>query len=190
MKKMVLVTLLLVVAAFSVCGCSSAKGKTPLEKKQSIAELHEEVIGKMAAKYPDIQRKVEESPGYGVFSNVNVNLLIASAGNGFGMVVDNKTQKKTYMKMGLLGVGLGLGVKDFRQLIIFRTTDAMNTFVEKGWEVGAHADAAAKAGEKGGAANTAGDISSGMEIYQVTESGLALQATITAAKYWKDKKLN
>ncbi len=189
MKRIVIVTLLLLFA-LSVCGCSSAKGLTPMEKKQSIADLHEEVIVKMAEKYPAIKRKIKESPGYGVFSNINVNLLIASAGNGFGMVVDNKTGKKTYMKMALGGLGLGLGVKDFRQLMIFNSTYALNNFIEKGWEVGAHADASAKAGDKGGAVNSAGDVSSGMEIYQVTESGLALQATVTAAKYWKDKELN
>ena len=92
--------------------------------------------------------------------------------------------------MALGGIGLGLGVKDLRQLMIFNSTYALNNFVEKGWEVGGHADASAKAGDKGGAVNSAGDVSSGMEIYQITESGLALQATVTAAKYWKDKDLN
>ena len=30
----------------------------------------------------------------------------------------------------------------------------------------------------------------GMEIYQFTESGLALQATVSGTKYWRDSKLN
>jgi lipid-binding SYLF domain-containing protein len=30
----------------------------------------------------------------------------------------------------------------------------------------------------------------GMEIYQFTESGVALQATVSGTKYWKDSKLN
>jgi hypothetical protein len=29
-----------------------------------------------------------------------------------------------------------------------------------------------------------------MEIYQFTESGVALQATVAGTKYWKDSKLN
>jgi hypothetical protein len=29
-----------------------------------------------------------------------------------------------------------------------------------------------------------------MEIYQFTENGVALQATIQGTKYWKDKDLN
>ena len=94
------------------------------------------------------------------------------------------------MKTALGGVGLGLGVKDFRQLIIFKTEEAINDFVNKGWEFGGHADAAAQSGDKGGSVNAAGDISSMMEVYQVTESGLALQATVSAAKYWKDDELN
>ena len=30
----------------------------------------------------------------------------------------------------------------------------------------------------------------GMEVYQFTESGIALQATVSGTKYWKDSKLN
>ena len=144
----------------------------------------------MVAKHPEVKKKIKKSPGYGVFSNVNVNVIFVSAGNGYGVVVDNATGERTYMKMGLGGVGLGLGVKDFRQLIIFKRKEAMDSFVSKGWEFGAHADAAAKAGDKGGAVNSAGDVTGGMEIYQVTEAGLALQATVSAAKYWKDDELN
>ena len=48
----------------------------------------------------------------------------------------------------------------------------------------------AKSGDKGGAANVAGDITENMEIYQFVESGIALQATLAGTKYWKDKDLN
>lgn len=190
MKKMIIISLSLLPLAFAATGCTSAKGSTPDEKKLYISKLHDDIVVTMAEKYPDIKKKIKNSPGYGVFSNVNVNLILASAGNGFGVIVNNKTGDRTYMKMALGGLGIGLGVKDFRQLIIFKTSDALDSFVNKGWEFGAHADAAAKAGDKGGAANAAGDVTTGMEIYQVTESGLALQATVSAAKYWKDKELN
>jgi lipid-binding SYLF domain-containing protein len=41
--------------------------------------------------------------------------------------------------------------------------------------------------EKSGAR---GATRGGMEIYQFTESGVALQATVAGTKYWKDSKLN
>ena len=62
--------------------------------------------------------------------------------------------------------------------------------MEHGWQAGAQADAAAKAGEKGGAADSAIDVGPGVELYQLTKNGLALQATIQGTKYWKDEDLN
>lgn len=43
---------------------------------------------------------------------------------------------------------------------------------------------------KSNAAGTQMAAGSGMEIYQFTESGVALQATVAGTKYWKDSKLN
>ena len=92
--------------------------------------------------------------------------------------------------MALGGVGLGLGVKDYRVVMIFKSKVTLDKFVASGWDFGAHADAAAKAGETAGELSAEGDIISGIEVYSMTESGLALQATAAGTKYWKDKKLN
>jgi hypothetical protein len=49
--------------------------------------------------------------------------------------------------------------------------------------------AAAKASDKGAAVG--GEILvANVTIYQLTESGLALQATVKGSKYWKDDALN
>lgn len=46
-----------------------------------------------------------------------------------------------------------------------------------------------KAGDKGDAVG--GEILlDGVTIYQSTENGLALQATLTGTKYWRDSELN
>ncbi|WP_161626803.1 YSC84-related protein [Desulfospira joergensenii] len=94
------------------------------------------------------------------------------------------------MKMYSAGVGLGLGVKDFRGIFIFTTHEALNEFVEKGWQAGGQADAVAKSGAKGGGAGSAIDIAPGIRLYQITKNGLALQATVQGTKYWKDKEMN
>jgi len=44
--------------------------------------------------------------------------------------------------------------------------------------------------QKSDAASTGLATLGGMEIYQFTESGVALQATIAGTKYWQDSKLN
>ncbi|MDI1308423.1 MAG: hypothetical protein PSV17_03195 [Methylotenera sp.] len=65
----------------------------------------------------------------------------------------------------------------------------LDKFINNGWVFGGHADAAAKAGEKGSAVGGEALID-GITIYQLTQSGLALQATVKGTKYWKDDELN
>jgi lipid-binding SYLF domain-containing protein len=151
--------------------------------------MKNEVLSDLYELKPDVKAQISSAPGYAVFSNANVNLIFASFGGGYGVAQDNKTGKYTYMKMGEVGVGLGLGVKDFRAVFVFHTDESMKNFVEKGWAFGAQADAAAKVSDKGAAAS--GEVTiDNITIYQMTESGLALQATIKGTKYWKDDALN
>jgi len=94
------------------------------------------------------------------------------------------------MKMASGGLGIGLGVKDFRGIFVFTSRDALEQFVNSGWDASAQADAAAKAGDKGAAWAGAVDVAPGVKLYQITEHGLALQATIQGTKYWKADDLN
>lgn len=191
MRKTLKGMCVVVVAAMLLPGCSAGKkGMTIEERRQAVANMEAETLQRLYKEAPDAKAKVENAPGYGVFSNANVNLIFASAGGGYGVVVDNATKQRTYMKMALGGVGLGLGAKDYRVVMVFKDKATMDKFVEKGWDAGAHADAAAKTGDKGAEACVEGDIRSGIEVFSMTEAGLALQATIAGTKYWKDKELN
>ena len=148
-----------------------------------------ENLQRLYTEKPSAEDEVKKAAGYAAFSNANINIIFASAGGGYGVVVDNSTGAKTYMKMGSGGVGLGLGAKDYRQVLIFNTEEALKGFIYSGWEFGGHADAAAKAGDKGGEASGEGMIGD-TKVYAMTEAGLALQATVTGTKYWKDDELN
>ena len=66
----------------------------------------------------------------------------------------------------------------------------MTRFIKEGIMVGgAPADAAFKAGDKGAAVG--GEVVvDDVTVYQITEAGLALQATIKGTKYWVDPDLN
>ena len=170
-------------------GCATTRGTTPSDKRQAILEMKRETLSKLYEIKPQAELQIAKAPGYAVFSDANVNVIFASFGGGYGVVRNNKTGKHTYMKMGELGIGLGLGVKDFRAVFIFHDEHTMIHFINSGWEFGGHADAAAKASNKGAAVG--GEILLGnITIYQITESGLALQATVKGTKYWKDKALN
>lgn len=94
------------------------------------------------------------------------------------------------MRMASAGVGIGLGVKDFRGVFVFHTEKALDNFLDHGWDFSGQADAAAKSGDKGGEENVSGTAINGVSLYQLTETGLALQATLQGTKYWKNAKLN
>ncbi len=164
-------------------------GNTRDEKRAAIHNMKSDVLSQLYKSKPNVQAQVANAAGYGVFSNANVYLIIASFGGGVGVVHNNRTGAETYMKMGEAGVGLGAGVKDYRLVFIFHTEEALDYFTEYGWSFGGQADAAAKAGDKGGAVG--GEIVvNNVTIYQITEAGLALQATVKGTKFWRDGSLN
>ncbi len=190
MKTTTLSLLLVATMLALATGCGPSAKLTVGERQKIVVDMETETLQRLYQEEPATRDKIRKAAGYGVFSNANVNLILISAGGGYGVVVDNSTGRKTYMKMALGGLGLGLGAKDYRQVLIFKTREALNKFVTSGWEFGAHADAAAKAGESGGELSAEGDIAGDIETYAMTESGLALQATVTGTKYWKNADLN
>ncbi len=177
----------LVVAIF-VQACASTSNQNVDQRRQSIDNMRANTLNKLYKEKPYAADSIERAAGYAVFSNANVNLIFASAGGGHGVVHSN-SGAVTYMKMGEVGLGLGLGAKDYRLVFVFHTKTAMDRFVNDGWAFGGQLDAAAKAQEKGDAVG--GELTvDNITIYQLTETGLALQATIKGTKFWRDDSLN
>ena len=148
MKKNLL-NLFLMVFVLLFSACAVKNDTTPNEKKQVILNMKNEVLHDLYILKPDTKAQITKAEGYAVFSNANIKVFFASLGGGYGVVKDNTTQKHTYMKMGEAGVGLGLGIKDYRVVFVFHTKNSLNNFIENGWTFGAQADVAAKASDQG-----------------------------------------
>jgi len=181
---------LLILALFIVqCTTTGSRNDTPEERRQAIRDMRAQVLEELFMVKPDVRPQVGEAVGYAVFSSANVNVILASFSGGIGVVRDNRDGQETFMRMGELGLGLGAGVKDFRAVFIFHDEDSLDDFVDRGWVFGGHADAAAKANDLG-AAISGEAILDNVTVYQLTQSGLALQATVKGTRYWKDSELN
>lgn len=170
-------------------GCASTGGGSKLEKQQEVLKMKDEVLNKLYAKQPDIRAQINSAPGYAVFSNANVNLIFVAIGTGYGVVKDMRKEQYIYMNMTEFGVGIGAGVKDYSIVVIFHTTDAIDRFIDGGWNFGGNADAAAKTGDRGSSTESEA-YSGGVSVYTFTERGLALQATVKGVKFRKDDELN
>jgi lipid-binding SYLF domain-containing protein len=178
-------TLLVLLASLLLGACMSNSGSVA-QRRQAVQDMRDQVLSELYRQKPDVRAQIQSAPGYAVFSNANVNLLF---GGGYGIMHDRGTGRDTYLKMGELGVGFGLGVKDFRAVLVFHTNDAVKRFQDYGVSLGAGADAAAVASDQGGAVG--GELNfDNITVYQMTESGLALQATLKGTRYWPDPALN
>ncbi|MCW8092535.1 YSC84-related protein [Alteromonas sp. ASW11-130] len=170
-------------------GCASMGDGTVTEKRQAILDMQQDTIERLYREKPDTQAQVTNAAGYATFSNANINLLVVAAGTGYGVVNNNATGEKTFMNMAEGGVGLGIGAKDYRIVIIFHSQHALTHFVENGWTAGGNADATAKANKRGVSASKEAYLG-GVTVYTMTDSGIALQAMVKGTKFWVDNELN
>jgi lipid-binding SYLF domain-containing protein len=152
--------------------------------------MRSEVLDTLYKDAPSAKERVENSAGYAVFSNIGVNLLILATTNGYGVAHNNQSNTDIFMKMYSAGVGVGYGVKDFSAVFVFETQAALKNFTEQGWQATAQSDAAAVSGAKGDAVNYEIQLAPDVKLYQITKTGLALQATLQGTKYLVDKDLN
>lgn len=185
-----LLTVLVVLAATTqFVGCKSAQGTTPAEKRADVMRMHDDALESFYAAKPFLESRVANASGYGVFSNFGLKIFLVGGGNGYGIVHDNTTGADTYMKMGEVNVGFGFGGKDFRALFVFNTDDALRQFTTTGWNFGGDAEAGVMVEGDGGELGAAGSLGP-IEIYQFSETGIMLSATVGGTKYWADKELN
>jgi lipid-binding SYLF domain-containing protein len=182
-----------IVALLAIAGltATSAGAKdTPDQQREKIRKMAAATLTDLYKLQPAAQADIQKSAGYAVFNNMGTNVLVLSTARGAGIAVNSKTKKETFMKMISAGVGLGIGVKDYRVVFVFEDDGALTKFLDSGWAGETQADAAAKAGKSGGAYSGAVMVAPGVWVYQITKNGLALQLTLQGTKYSKNDDLN
>ena len=182
--RLSIVLVLVVMSSFTVLAKSKA------EKQAEARQKADATLQRLYKAKPSAQAAVQKAAGYAVFNSGGAKILIAGGGRGKGIAVDKSTQKVTYMKMREIQAGLGMGVKKFSTIFIFETKEALERFINSGWEFGGQSTAAAKSGDGGGSLQGAASVSPGVWMYQLTDKGLALDLTGKGTKYFKDDDLN
>jgi len=160
------------------------------DKKAEILQMEVDTLQQLYEMEPNARKNVNNAAGYAVMSNFGMKIFLAGGGKGSGVAVNNKTKKKTFMKMVELQAGLGMGIKKFKQVWVFENAKDLNDFINSGWELSGQGTAAAKYDEEGAAFSGALSVSPGVWLYQITEDGLALELTGKGTKYYKDGDLN
>jgi lipid-binding SYLF domain-containing protein len=161
-----------------------------IQGRHEIREASQEALASLYEYQPGARYAIEHSAGYAVFSTFGIKLLFAGGSQGKGMVVNNRTQRQTFMKMVGVQAGLGFGVAKTRLVFIFETASALQDFITQGWAFGANTSLSAAAQGQGGMLTGAVSVMPGVFVYQITETGLAAQITATGTKFFRDDALN
>jgi lipid-binding SYLF domain-containing protein len=203
-----LVSALAVLAA----SCASPRGATIEDKRSFVRKMRDRTLEQLYEASPEMRAKIAQAAGYAVFSNINFHLLAVSGGDGYGIAVDQRSGKETFMRVAAVGGGPGIAMRDFRTVFVFRDGEALDRFVESGWHFVAETGASAVSSDRGGSATALAHVSAGgdqaatmgaeatgaadaatgegVEVYQITQAGLALHAAMLGTRYAKDSELN
>ena len=110
-----------------------------LQSRLEIREAAQDALSTLYEYQPGARFAIEHAAGYAVFSTFGIKLLFAGGQQGKGVVVNNRTQRQTFMKMVGVQAGLGFGFAKTRLIFIFETVNSMQSFINQGWEFGGQA---------------------------------------------------
>ena len=147
-------------------------------------KLAAEGLDKLYAVQPDARAAVEKAPGYAVFDISAVYALLLVGQRGKGVLFDNATKKPTFMTSQRAGTGPGVGKQRVFQIFVFKSKSAMDQFVLTGG-LGGDISGSVSTGTDG----TVRSFNPQIDIYQITVSGMALQASWGGTVYKVDSDL-
>ena len=160
---------------------------TPAEKeaeRNARLKLAAGGLEKLYKATPEARKAIESAPGYAVFDVSAIYVILFVGQRGKGVLFDNATKKPTYMLSSRAGTGPGVGKQRVYQIFVFKSKGAMEQFVLTGG-TGVDVSASASAGKDG----IVRSFNPNIDIYQISETGFALQASWGGTIYSVDTQL-
>jgi lipid-binding SYLF domain-containing protein len=175
--------------ALLVGACATPSPADKTSNQAEVRQATQKSLDKFYKADPKLQSAVASAPGYAVFTTYGLSFIVGGSG-GKGLVHNNQTNADTFMDMAQGSVGAQIGAAQSDTLIVFKTPEAMQQFVDKGWVAGG--GAVAQAGAKGESAGPAAgeNVVADAKYYTLTTNGLQAGVAAAGTKYWKSSDLN
>ena len=161
---------------------------TPAEKeaeRNARLKIAADGLDKLYKLQPDARQAVEKAAGYAVFDITSTYAILFVGQRGKGALFDNKTKKPMYMSSLRAGTGPGIGYQRVFQVFVFKSKGAMDQFVLAG---GTGGDVSASVST--GTGGSVRSFNPYIDIYQIPESGMAVQASWGGTVYSVDRQLD
>ncbi|SDZ82529.1 YSC84-related protein [Selenomonas ruminantium] len=191
MKKMFTLLMAGLLVCLMTATSFAATSQEKIDKERAeIDNLSVKALHNLYEKVPSAENVINNCYAYATLSNTGMKLGLFGDAHGRGLAVNNTTGEKVYMRMKELGLGIGLGIKEYDLIFVIGTEQAWKTFISGDIKFASSADASASDGQAGGAVEGASIAANGIWVYQMTKKGLSLDASIKGTKIYADKKLN
>lgn len=159
-------------------GCASPSGKTAALKRDTATLMRDAALTSLYARHPEARDVIKKSYGYAVMDRDDVMVLLFGGGGGYGVATETATGHRYYLEDWHMQLGLGLGYRNLRGVIVFADRETYDRFMGNAWVFGGEAEIAATWPSGGFDASTKGNLGKGMSYYQFTQTGGALQADL------------
>ena len=144
---------------------------------QELDEMGQEARAMLLKHRPELSNQLDELPGYAVIAMTATKIPGVGTGLGYGVVIDNRNQQRSYIKVTQFEVGGGIGAQKFKAVILFKDSSLVDRMIKGG----VHYESTAEYGASSDKTKSEGTLSTqrgkGYKVFKLTESGAL--ATIT-----------
>ena len=196
LKKLSQFLALSLCAALFLTGCqSTGKDGKPLsqdqiiQKREATIQMAKTGLDSLIKQDPKVKAEIDKAAGYAVFNTTNINVVLLVLARGEGVLYDKRRKEPVFMQDVKTGEGLGAGYQTQYQIVIFKTTSAIDQFLLAsidGQQGGLDVEANFSAGSGG----TIRSFNPNITFYTVGLTGYDLQANYGGALFLVDQQLN
>ena len=131
--------------------------------------------------HQDIAAKLDNVPGYAVIAMATTKIPGIGTGLGYGVIIDSRSDKRSYIKVTQFEVGGGLGAQRFKTVIVFKDPVLLERTIKGGWHFESSAEiSGADDGDSETIASLSTQSDKGYKVYKLAESGALATMTIRA----------
>ena len=160
------------------------------KERNHILKKAEDTLAQLYKSKPEAKKAIESAYGYAVFSNTGYNIILYVGGKGAGVAFKNSDKKPVFMTMLNAGTGPGVGYVDYRQVLVFSSETLFDQFITVGFNSSASENVTIKVGKTDVDQSRAIALIPGVDLYQINDKGIDIQANWGGMKYFKDSDLN
>ena len=120
MKDTIYKSLTILLALSFLQGCAQLSVQEKDDARLALDKMAEETITELLKSNDDLEEKLKHSLGYMVTNWKTTKVPVVGAGSGDGVVVDQKTGHRTYVKVKRFDIGGGIGARSYKNLVLIK----------------------------------------------------------------------